>query len=308
MSDSIALSNAGFIDRSRFRTHFDGQEDTASAEAANDINRPIQIKERRVQPKRPVNRSLARLAVVGALPANTFALTSSQTPIKKRNKLQLAVTVLCLLLVCLGGYLSFVAWQNNKAVHTQAVKLTNEANKTSTTSGSTSASQALSTIKPTPKTVAAYAVAPNYPKILKIPSIGVDSIVGQTGILSNGALGTPSNVYYTDWYTGSAEPGQPGATLIDGHVSSWTAHGVFYNLHLLKPGDSIQIIKGDNSVVNYQVVKTQTYSSNNVDMQAAITPIDSSTSGLNLITCTGDVIKGTSQFNERVIVFASEVN
>ena len=42
-------------------------------------------------------------------------------------------------------------------------------------------------------------------------------------------------------------------------------------------------------------------------MQAAITPIDPTVSGLNLITCTGQVIPGTSLFNERVIVFAKEV-
>ena len=41
-------------------------------------------------------------------------------------------------------------------------------------------------------------------------------------------------------------------------------------------------------------------------MQAAVAPITPDVYGLNLITCTGQVIKGTSLFNERVIVFAQE--
>ena len=150
-------------------------------------------------------------------------------------------------------------------------------------------------------------MAPNLPRYLKIPKLGVDARVLQVGVTKTGALGTPNNVFDTAWYTGSAEPGQPGATLIDGHVSSWTSHGVFYGLKTLVPGDAIQIVRGDGTVFNYQVVKTQIYSAGNVNMQAAITPITPGIPGLNLITCTGDVIPGTSTFNERIIVFAQQV-
>ncbi len=61
--------------------------------------------------------------------------------------------------------------------------------------------------------------------------------------------------------------------LIDGHVSSWTAHGVFYGLHTLVAGDTIQIERGDGTVFNYQVVKTVVYPNNGVDMQSAMTPV-----------------------------------
>lgn len=164
-----------------------------------------------------------------------------------------------------------------------------------------------STTKPTAKEISQYNVAPDDPRYLKIPKLHVDARVLQVGVTKSGALGTPSNVFDTAWYAASAKPGQPGATLIDGHVSSWTTHGVFYGLKDLVPGDGIQIVRGDGAVINYQVVKTQVYGANNVDMQAAVTPITPGKSGLNLITCTGDVIKGTSQFNERIIVFAQQV-
>lgn len=164
-----------------------------------------------------------------------------------------------------------------------------------------------STTKPTSSAVSDYVVASNLPRYLKIPKLGVDARVLQAGVTSTGVLGTPPNVYDTAWYTGSAEPGQPGVTLIDGHVASSTNHGVFYGLNTLAPGDLIQIITGNGTLYDYQVMKTQIYSAGNDNMQAAMTPITAGRDGLNLITCTGDVIPGTSVSNEQLIVFAQQV-
>lgn len=94
--------------------------------------------------------------------------------------------------------------------------------------------------------------------------------------------------------------------LIDGHISSWTTHGVFYGLNTLSPGDMIDVQGGNGAIFTYKVVKTQIYNSNNVNMDAALSPIDPAKPGLNLISCTGDVIAGTNDFNERIIVFATQ--
>ena len=94
--------------------------------------------------------------------------------------------------------------------------------------------------------------------------------------------------------------------LIDGHISSWTAHGVFYGLKTLQPGDAIDVQGGNGAVFAYTVVKIQVYNAGNVDMAAAMKSINPSKPGVNLISCTGDVIQGTNDFSERVVVFAAE--
>jgi LPXTG-site transpeptidase (sortase) family protein len=94
--------------------------------------------------------------------------------------------------------------------------------------------------------------------------------------------------------------------LIDGHISSWTTPGVFYNLNKLRAGDNIQIQKGDGGIIKYSVVKTVVYSTNNIDMNQVLNPIDSSKPGLNLISCFGDVISGTNEFNKRIVVYTSQ--
>jgi hypothetical protein len=254
------------------------------------------------------------LAPMSRLPMDSIQdikeVRRSSNVLRDKSKTQISLISTAAFVLAFGLFVSFQTLQTNKSVTAQVSKIANQPStaNVATTTGVATASTIPSTVKPTPKAIASYAVSPDLAKYIKIPSLGVDARVGQVGILSNGALGTPPNVFDTAWYSGSAEPGQPGATLIDGHVSSWTSKGVFYGIHTLSVGDTIQIVKGDNTVVNYVVVKTQTYGASGVDMQAAITPIDPTVSGLNLITCTGHVIKGTSLFNQRVIVFAKEVN
>lgn len=163
-----------------------------------------------------------------------------------------------------------------------------------------------SSIKPPVATVASYNVAPTLPKYIAIPTIGINNTrIIQLGLTANSQIATPDNIYDTGWYKGSAKPGQPGAMFIYGHVSSWTADGIFYNLKKLKPGAIITITRGDGQVYNYQVAETKVYPYNNVDMKAVLSPIDPDKPGLNLMTCTGQVIKGTSEFNERLVVFTN---
>lgn len=175
-------------------------------------------------------------------------------------------------------------------------------------SGALTSSAAPSSQKPSPAAVASYTVAPDLPKYLNIPSIGIQQTrVIKLGHFADGQITSPPNIYDAGWYESSAKPGQPGAMFIYGHVSNWTADGVFYNLKKLKPGHKVYITRGDNKRFTYQVVTTRIYPYNNVDMNQALAPIDSSKPGLNLMTCTGQVMKGTSEFNERLVVFTSLV-
>jgi len=222
--------------------------------------------------------------------------------LRGRSKLQVSLIALAVAIVLLGGYVSFLGLRANHVAVVQAAKLTQQANNAAKSSGS---STVPSTVKPSAAAVANYVVAPDLPRYIIIPKLDVDAEVRSVGLTSSGALGVPDNVYYTDWYNESALPGQQGAMLIDGHVSSWAAHGVFYGIKTLVAGDIIKIERGDGTIFTYSVVSSQVYPSGNVNMTSAMTPVVAGQPGLNLITCTGDVIPGTSQFNERIVVYAT---
>jgi len=230
---------------------------------------------------------------------STSTPTNQRTPKKKAYIILLsnALASVAIGLLIIGSGIGLFDWRNNELANQQAANLVYEANHNIN-------HIAPSTIKPTARAVADYVVAPTLPRYLIIPKLGVNARILSVGLNAQGAVGTPDNIYDTAWYDQSAQPGQQGATLIDGHISSWTANGVFYGLKTLLPGDSIDVQSGNGAVFTYQVVKTQIYDANDVDMAAAMVSINPSKSGLNLISCTGDVIQGTNDFNERVVVFA----
>lgn len=161
-----------------------------------------------------------------------------------------------------------------------------------------------SSVRPSAQSIADYTVAPYLPKYLTIPSLGIDNTrVIPLGLLNNNQIATPDNIYDVGWFKQSATPGQQGAMFIYGHISSWTAEGIFYNLHKLQPGAQVTIVRGDNTHFIYQVVSSKIYPYNKVDMKTVLAPVDPGIPGLNLMTCAGKVIAGTSEFNERLVMF-----
>lgn len=216
-------------------------------------------------------------------------------------------------LFAVGIYVGVGGWQANHQVAAQADHLQKIVNKSVPSSNTSSAVATAPSNPPVPSTkpistntIANYQVASDLPRYLIIPKIHVYARVLQTGITTSGALGTPPNIYDTAWYNGSAKPGAPGATLIDGHLDGEYSAGVFWNLHKLAPGDQIHIQKGDGSAINYKVVKVQAFDANDPNMMAsALVPITPGQPGLNLITCNGNYqVEGG--YNQRLVVYATE--
>jgi LPXTG-site transpeptidase (sortase) family protein len=147
--------------------------------------------------------------------------------------------------------------------------------------------------------------APDLPRYIDIPALRVHARVYQVDTTKTGALATPRNIYDTAWYSKSSKPGQAGAMLIDGH-SGLEVPGVFNGLAKLKPGDIINIKQGDSKVFTYTMVKSKVYPAASVDMSSLLISADTAKPGLNLITCSGDVIPGTLQTDQRLAIYAVE--
>lgn len=160
--------------------------------------------------------------------------------------------------------------------------------------------------KPTAAAIETYTVPADQPKFLDIAKIGVTKArIKALGVRSNNQIATPDNIHDIGWYKNSAKPNETGAMFMYGHVSNWTANGVFYNLKKLKAGDLVTVTQGNDTTYTYKVVSTKTYAYDNVDMSEVLAPIIPGKLGLNLMTCGGKVLKGTSEFSERFVVFTS---
>lgn len=152
-----------------------------------------------------------------------------------------------------------------------------------------------------------YSVPADLPKYLSIPSLGIaKSRIKALGI-KDGKVAEPDNIYDVGWYKTSAKLGQDGASFMYGHVSNWDAKGIFYNLKNVKAGDKVFVVRGDDRQFAYEVIATKVYPYQNVDMDEVLRPTAGVQAGLNIMTCTGRVIKGTSEFSERLVVFTRQL-
>jgi LPXTG-site transpeptidase (sortase) family protein len=190
------------------------------------------------------------------------------------------------------------------AAQVQHSRKVSEATAGQDTQSTQTTAPAPSSSKPAASTIANYTVAPNLPRYIDIPSLKVHTRVLSEGVDSKGALQVPWNIYDTGWYSSSAQPGQLGAMLIDGHSGIGGLHGSFYELSSLTSGDSITITRGDGQTFTYTVVKVQVVDVDSVNMSSMVVSADPTKPGLNLISCAGEQIPGTDELNQRAMVYA----
>jgi LPXTG-site transpeptidase (sortase) family protein len=145
------------------------------------------------------------------------------------------------------------------------------------------------------------ATGPILPSRLRIPSIGVDARVVGVGLLSNGSMDVPRNLWITAWLSSGARPGQAGSSVIAGHRGVG-APAVFSHLENVRPHDRIYVSDAGGAEVVYEVTSVVS-----VD-RSTKTRVDvfghTATNQLVLITCFGKYSSKTGTYDHRLAVFA----
>jgi sortase (surface protein transpeptidase) len=219
-------------------------------------------------------------------------------------------TLMAVVLFSFGIYTNLHSLSVTRAIQKQAAIESSQQSTSTTPTTSTASSTPTTTTsnvnetKPSAHAIAAYSVAPDKPKYITIPSLGVYARVIEVGVTKDNSVGTPSNTSDTAWFNQSAKPGQNGAAFIDGHVLGPIHGGVFAGLKNIQSGAQITITMGDNTTYSYTVKKTAIVSKDAIDMNSLLKSVDSTKQGLNLMTCTGTYISSQATYNNRFIVYA----
>lgn len=153
---------------------------------------------------------------------------------------------------------------------------------------------------------AAYIVAPDMPRIIRIPDLNVEARVLRMGVSAKGNIEAPAGIWDTGWYDGSAKPGETGNAFIDGHISGPTQSAVFERLHTIGSGAKIVIERGDGSVLTYAVRSVTTEDIESIDMRKVLAGPSGSSESLTLMTCGGEYL-GDYTYKSRVTVVADRV-
>lgn len=148
---------------------------------------------------------------------------------------------------------------------------------------------------------------PNDPKKIIISKIGVDNFVQQVGVNEKNEIAAPTNIYLAGWYNKSAQPGQKGLSIIDGHLDGYTKPGIFNRLGELKTGDEYEIELGNGTKKKFRVLDVETVEANKA-MAVLASQQPQLKSQLNLITCGGNFDRKNDIYDKRVIVSSAPVN
>ncbi|HEX7963226.1 MAG TPA: class F sortase [Candidatus Saccharimonadales bacterium] len=157
-----------------------------------------------------------------------------------------------------------------------------------------------------PITKASYVstAGPLEPSYISLPTISAEGFVQKMGIDQRGEIATPTNVNFAGWYVNSVPPGQPGLSIIVGHLDGRTSPGIFLHLNKLKPQDTFSVALGNGTLLSYSV-RTVTTTDNAHAVAALFSQDPTIKSQLNLITCGGSFSRATSSYDARVIVSAA---
>lgn len=153
---------------------------------------------------------------------------------------------------------------------------------------------------------ATYEVPADQPRRIVLPSIDSQGFIEKIGTTEANQIAVPSNINYAGWYTDRARPGDPGVSLIDGHLSGRYAPGIFKELKSLSVGDTYSVEFGDYTKRTFKVVSVNSYDLTEIDRHI-LAPKPEITEQLNLVTCGGAFDEDTQQYAERVLVVSERV-
>jgi hypothetical protein len=138
-----------------------------------------------------------------------------------------------------------------------------------------------------------------------LPTIGVRSALVGLDVGSDGALEAPEDPDVAGWFVRGAAPGEPGPTVIAGHVDSRSGPAVFFRLDQLRPGDRVEVTRSDGQVLAYRVATVEQHPKNAFPTARVYGPTPGPE--LHLITCGGDFDRRIRHYRDNVVVTAIPV-
>jgi len=141
-----------------------------------------------------------------------------------------------------------------------------------------------------------------------IPSIRVRARIISLGLTAGGTAAVPSlnTPFLTSWYDRGPTPGEPGTSVIFGHVdSAKVGPAVFYNLGNLRTGDLVYVTLKDGQTAVFRVYASALYLKADFPTRTVYSYTTWPT--LRLITCGGDFDQQTGHYLGNTVVFAEYV-
>lgn len=128
------------------------------------------------------------------------------------------------------------------------------------------------------------------PAAVDIPAIGAHSSLKPSGVTPDGGweVAPLSEPEQATWFEPGPEPGEPGTSVILGHVNGSHRPGVFARLYELKPGDEVRVTDTAGAVAVFHVTDVERQPKAEFASDEVLS--DEGPAQLRLITCGGDLV------------------
>ncbi|MFG2001944.1 class F sortase [Spirillospora sp. NPDC048911] len=142
------------------------------------------------------------------------------------------------------------------------------------------------------------------PERLEIPAVGVDAPVMRLGKKDDGSVQVPpfDKSGHAGWYRRGPAPGSRGSAVVLGHYDDLDGAAVFYDLHKIKPGARIRVLRHDRSEAVFRVDAVERIRKSEFPRDRVYG--DVRYAGLRLITCGGAYDEDEHSYRDNVIVYA----
>jgi hypothetical protein len=143
-------------------------------------------------------------------------------------------------------------------------------------------------------------IRPPRPVEVAIPGVGLAARVGSVGA-SRGHIELPP-VSRAGWFKGGPRPGEPGRTVIIGHLDGRSGPAVFADLPKARRGEQVLVTDAGGRVRRYRVVSAISVPKKYFSAAQVFARTPAST--LALITCGGTFDRKTKHYELNVLVYA----
>jgi hypothetical protein len=143
--------------------------------------------------------------------------------------------------------------------------------------------------------------APSPPARIVIPGLAVNATVVPEPLQANGGLviPPPSQV---GWYDAGPAPGQPGSTLLAGHIDYGGVPGAFVSLSSLAVGAAVNVVTVSGQTVHYTVSRLVEVPKASLSSTGVLT--DEGSSVLVMVSCGGAFLPDEAAYADNVVVTA----
>jgi len=149
---------------------------------------------------------------------------------------------------------------------------------------------------------------PSEPVRIEIPSLGVNAPIVRLGQAADGSVQVPplGDHNLAGWYDRTVLPGQAGTSVILGHVDNFTGPSVFFSIKMLRPGDTVTVVRADGKSAEFSVDGVQKVTK--ATFPSAAIYGNTRYPGLRLITCGGPFDSATRQYLDNIVVYSHLVS